>query len=470
MSAAEPVSSPTPPRNAAASASLLEASDASTGASALRKASVRLIPLIAIAYGVAYTDRVNISFAALQMNRDLHFSASAYGLGAGLFFISYAACEIPSNLLLVRFGARRWIARIMLTWGILAAGMLLVRTPAEFYAARFLLGMAEAGFFPGVVYYLSQWFPANMRARTVSQFYMALPLSSVVMGSIAGALLGLQGKLGLAGWQWLFLAEGLPAVLLSFAFFFFLPDTPADAKWLSPVERDWLVEQLRTDNSAVGAGAGSSPSEASESGGHAASVFHAILDPRVLQLGVLLFCIYIVDYAVKFTAPLIIRQITGFSDTKVGFTIAILGLLAAVSIVLNGMHSDRTNERYLHIAAPVLLMTAACVVSGLSVAPVAVLPAFAILFMGFTATAAPVWAIPSSFLTGKSAAAGIAAVNTIAILGGFVGPYWMGLAKDWTGNYQSGLLTMAAPELIGAAIVLHMWNQARKKPAVSAIK
>src|SRR3984957_14431332 len=193
MCAAEPVSSRTPPRNRAGSTSLLETSSAAVGASALRKASLRLIPLIAIAYGVAYTDRVNISFAALQMNRNLHFSASAYGFGAGLFFISYAACEIPSNLLLVRFGARRWIARIMLTWGILAAGMLLVRTPAEFYAARFLLGMAEAGVFPGVVYYLSQWFPANMRARTVSQFYMALPLSSVVMRSVAGALLGLQG-------------------------------------------------------------------------------------------------------------------------------------------------------------------------------------------------------------------------------------------------------------------------------------
>src|SRR5579871_6224915 len=194
-----------------------------TGRTALRKASVRLIPLIGIAYGVAYTDRVNISFAALQMNRDLHFSASAYGLGAGLFFLSYAACEIPSNLLLVRFGARRWIARIMLTWGLLAAGMMFVRTPREFYAVRFLLGMAEAGFFPGVVFYLSQWFPANVRARTVSRFYVALPLSSVFMGGLAGVLLNLQGRLGLAGWQWLFLAEGLPAVILSFVFFFFLP-------------------------------------------------------------------------------------------------------------------------------------------------------------------------------------------------------------------------------------------------------
>jgi MFS transporter, ACS family, tartrate transporter len=425
--------------------------DASVGRSALCKASLRLIPLIGIAYGVAYTDRVNISFAALQMNRDLHFTASAYGLGAGLFFLSYAACEIPSNLLLVRFGARRWIARIMLTWGLLAAAMMFVRTPAEFYAARFLLGMAEAGFFPGVVYYLSQWFPAAVRARTISRFYVALPLSSVVMGAIAGALLGLQGRMGLAGWQWLFVAEGLPAVLLSAVFFFFLPETPADAKWLSVAEHDWLVEQLRADNAAAG-----------EGGAHGAGVLHAILNPRVLLLGFLLFCLYIGDYAVKFTAPLIIQQITGFSNTNVGFVIAVLGLLGAASMVLNGMHSDRTNERYLHIAVPVLLMVAAFVVSGLSVAPIAVLPAFAVLFMGFTATGGPVWVIPSSFLTGKSAAAGIATVNMIAILGGFVGPYWMGLAKDWTGNYQSGLLTLAAPELLAAAIVLYMRRQARR--------
>jgi MFS transporter, ACS family, tartrate transporter len=444
MSAVEPVLPPT------------SEADNRIGAGALRKASWRLIPLISIAYGVAYTDRVNISFAALQMNRDLHFSASAYGLGAGLFFLSYAACEIPSNLLLVRFGARRWIARIMLTWGLLAAAMMFVKTPREFYAVRFLLGMSEAGFFPGVVFYLSQWFPAAVRARTISRFYVALPLSSVVMGAIAGALLGLQGRMGLAGWQWLFVAEGLPAVLLSAIFFFFLPNTPADAKWLTVAERAWLLDQLRTDNAAAG-GAGER--------GHAEGVFHAILNPRVLQLGFLLFCLYIGDYAVKFTAPLIIQQITGFSNTKVGFVIAALGLLAAASMVLNGNHSDRRNERYLHIAVPVLLMVAAFVVSGASIAAVAVLPAFAVLFMGFAATGGPVWVIPSSFLTGKSAAAGIATVNMIAILGGFVGPYWMGLAKDWTGNYQTGLLTLAAPELAGAAIVLYMRYQAMRSAA-----
>jgi ACS family tartrate transporter-like MFS transporter len=450
MSSVEPVPPPSPAQNAAAPPNSLHDGHGRIGGSALRKASCRLIPLISIAYGVAYTDRVNISFAALQMNRDLHFSASAYGLGAGLFFLSYAACEVPSNLLLVRFGARRWIARIMLTWGLIAMGMMFVRTPAEFYAARFLLGMSEAGFFPGVVFYLSQWFPATVRARTISRFYVALPLSSVVMGAIAGVLLGLQGRMGLAGWQWLFVAEGLPAVILSAAFFFFLPNTPADAKWLSAEERDWLVEQLRADDASAGEST------------HSEGVFHAILNPRVLQLGLLLFCLYIGDYAVKFTAPLIIQQITGLSNTKVGFVIAALGLLGAASMVLNGLHSDRTKERYLHVAVPALLMVAAFVVGGVSVAPIAVLAAFAVLFMGFTATGGPVWVIPSSFLTGKSAAAGIATINMIAILGGFVGPYWMGLAKDWTGNYQSGLLTLAVPELIGGATVLYMRQQAMR--------
>jgi ACS family tartrate transporter-like MFS transporter len=418
--------------------------DIAAGASALRKASVRLIPLIAIAYGVAYTDRVNISFAALQMNRDLHFSAASYGLGAGLFFLSYAACEIPSNLLLVRFGASRWIARIMFTWGLLAMSMILVKTPFQFYVVRFLLGMSEAGFFPGVVYYLSQWFPANMRARTVSQFYIALPLSSVFMGALAGVLLNLQGHMGLAGWQWLFLAEGMPAVILSAVFLFYLPNTPADAKWLTPEEREWLVNRLRDDNSAA-AGAG-----------HAEGVFRAILNPRVLLLGIYMLCTYIGFYAFSFSAPILIQQSTGFSNTRVGFVVAIFGMLGAASLVLNGQHSDRANERYLHIAVPVFLIAAAFVVGGFSTAPIFALPAYAIIFIGFNATAGPSWTIPSSFLTGKSAAAGIATANTIAIMGGFLGPYWMGLAKDFTGNYKTGLLTLAIPTVAGGVIVLLM--------------
>ena len=446
MSAVEPVPPPTPTRNLADAYSSMDERTDKIGAAALRKASVRLIPLIAIAYGVAYTDRVNISFAALQMNHDLHFSASSYGLGAGLFFLSYAACEIPSNLLLYRFGARRWIARIMITWGLLAMGMMFVKTPVQFYIVRFLLGMAEAGFFPGVVYYLSQWFPANVRARTVSRFYVALPLSSVFMGGLAGALLDLQGRMGLAGWQWLFLAEGLPAVILSVIFLAYLPNTPAEAKWLTAEERDWLIDRLRADNSAIGER-------------HSEGALRAILNPRVWQLGIYLLCIYIGFYAFSFSAPVLIQQATGLNNTNVGFAIAIMGILGALGLVLNGQHSDRAGERYLHLVVPCLLIAAAFVVGGLTVAPIFAIPAYAIIFIGFNATAGPSWAIASSFLTGKSSAAGIATANTIAIVGGFLGPYWMGRAKDFTGNYQTGLLTLAIPALAGAAIVLVMRHQ-----------
>src|SRR5450631_2792500 len=218
--------------------------DHAVGRAAVRKASLRLIPLFALGYGIAYMDRVNISFAALQMNRDLHFSATVYGFGAGLFFLSYAACEIPSNLLLVRFGARRWLARIMVSWGLVAMAMVFVRTPLEFYIARFTLGLAEAGFFPGVIFYLMQWFPAELRARSITRFYIGWPLSSVVMGVLAGALMGLNGRLGLSGWQWLFLIEGLPPVILGIAFLKLLPDSPATAPWLTGAERRAVVARL----------------------------------------------------------------------------------------------------------------------------------------------------------------------------------------------------------------------------------
>ncbi len=439
MGPAEPLKGVQPPGHVSLSANV------AVGHSALRKASVRLIPLIAIAYGVAYTDRVNISFAALQMNRDLGFSARNYGFGAGLFFLSYAACEIPSNLLLVRFGARRWIARIMFTWGLLAMGMMLVRTPLQFYVVRFLLGMAEAGFFPGVVFYLSQWFPASVRARTMSRFYVALPLSSVVMGAIAGVLLNLQGRMGLAGWQWLFLAEGLPALILSVIFLAWLPNTPADAKWLTAGERDWLVEQLRADNAVVGS--------------HVRGVLRSILNPRVWQLGMFLLSIYIGFYAFSFSAPVMIQQVTGMSNTNVGFVISAMGILGALAMVLNGQHSDRAGERYLHLAVPVLLIAAAFVVGGLSAAPLVALPAYAVIFIGFNATGGPSWAIPSSFLTGKDAAAGIATANTLAIVGGIIGPNWMGIAKDLTGNYQTGLLTLAVPTLVAVGIALWMRHE-----------
>lgn len=422
--------------------------DFDIGRSAIRKAMWRLIPLIALGYGTAYMDRVNISFASLQMNRDLHFSATVYGFGAGLFFLSYAACEVPSNLLLVRFGARRWLSRIMLTWGLLAIGMMFVKTVPQFYVMRFLLGMAEAGFFPGVVFYLMQWFPPEMRARAISRFYISLPLSSAVMGSIAGALLDLQGRLGLAGWQWLFLVEGLPAIALSVVFFLLLPDTPADAKWLDPTEQAWLTNRIRVD---------------AASGGHAQSVIKALLDPRVLQIGLVFLCQLAVTYAYQFSAPAILQRVTGLSTTVVGFLIAGMGVAGALAMVLNGMHSDRAGERYWHVILPFVMMAAGYAVAGLFGRPWLVVPALAVSVITYSALQGPLLSIPPTFLKGKTMAAGIAAMNTLGMLGGFIGPYWMGIAKDLTGDYQHGLLTLTFPSLIAAGIILVMWRNARRQ-------
>jgi ACS family tartrate transporter-like MFS transporter len=426
--------------------------DERVGVAAVRKAAWRLIPLIALGYGTAYMDRVNISFAALQMNRDLHFSATVYGFGAGLFFLSYSVCEVPSNLLLVRFGARRWLARIMLTWGLLAIGMMFVKTPAQFYVMRFLLGVAEAGFFPGVVYYLMQWFPPSTRARAISGFYISLPLSSVVMGSIAGGLLNLQGKFGLAGWQWLFLVEGLPAIVLSAVFLLGLPDTPADAKWLRPEEQRWLLDQIRID---------------AASGGHGDDVLRALRDPRVLQMGLLFLCMLGANYAYAFSAPAILKKLTGFSTTNVGFLIAFTGLLGALAMLWNARHSDRGGERYWHVIVPFLVMAAAFAVGGVSSAAWIAVPALSITVIANSALQGPNLSLPSTFLKGKSMAAGIAAMNMIGMLGGFIGPYWMGVAKDLTGDYQRGLLTLTIPSLAAAGIMLLMRRNAMRQGGAS---
>jgi MFS transporter, ACS family, tartrate transporter len=425
------------------------------GRSAMRKANWRLIPLIATGYCCAYIDRVNISFASLQMNRDLHFSASIYGLGAGLFFLSYSACEVPSNLLLVRFGARRWLARIMFTWGLLAIAMMFVRSPRQFYVLRFLLGIAEAGFFPGVVYYLMQWFPPEMRARAISRFYVSLPIASVVMGAVAGVLLNLQGKLGLAGWQWLFLVEGIPPVLLSILFFTQLPDTPADAPWLTPAERGWIIDQIESD---------------AAQGGHSHDVGRALSDRRVWLIAAVFLFELGCSYAYIFSAPAILLKLTGFSVTHVGFLISCFGLLGAAAMILNALHSDRRNERYWHIIIPFLIMAAGYLTAGLSTRPWLAVPGLALSVIAYASLQGPMLAVPSIFLKGRSAAAGIAAMNMVGMLGGFIGPYWMGVTKDFFGNYQRGLLTLALPSLGAASIMLIMLRQSRRAGLIECEK
>ncbi len=416
----------------------------------MRKATWRLIPLIAFGYGVAYMDRVNISFAQLQMNRDLHFSATVYGLGAGLFFLSYAICEIPSNMLLYRIGARRWLARIMFTWGLLAMAMMFVRTPWQFYTMRFLLGIAEAGFFPGVLYYFTQWFPVGLRARTISRFYISLPLSSVVMGGVAGALMNLEGTLGLAGWQWLFLVEGLPAVLLSGVFLKLLPDTPAHAPWLSVPERTWIADQLAAENASAVPGTDTS---------HSAGFGAALRDSRVWLFGMAGMLMLGTSYAYTFSAPVILQQLTSLSITNVGYLISGMGLLGALGMLLNAWLSDRDGKRYMHVIVPCVLESACFVVVALSVNPWIAVPCFALMYFMQNAMQGPLLALPTIFLKGKSAASGLATINMVSMLGGVLGPSLMGWARDFTGSYQSGLGALSVTILGTGAIMFVLRSQ-----------
>jgi ACS family tartrate transporter-like MFS transporter len=426
------------------------------GKSANRKAGLRLIPLIGIGYGLAYIDRLNLSFASLKMNRDLHFSASVYGLGAGLFFIGYALFEIPSNLLLLRFGAKRWLARIMFTWGLLAAAMMFVRTPLEFNVLRFLLGVAEAGFFPGVIYYLTIWFPARRRARAVSRFYIAMPLSSVVMGAVAGWLLGMGGKFGLAGWQWLFLLEGMPAVAFSFVMLRLLPDGPDKAAWLTPEEKAWLQNQLKFEGDRAHLG-------------HQAGILQALLSPKVWMIGAFFLCALTANYAYGFSAPAILQDATGWSVTHVGYLVACLGIAGAVAMLLNGAHSDRTGERALHCIVPCVIMALSFITASYARTPWIVVAALGSSFISFQSMQGPALTVPTQFLAGRAAAAGIATMNMITMFSGFIGPNWMGIMKDHTGSYQAGLRGLALPSLAAAAIMFVL-TQSLKRPAPSLLR
>jgi ACS family tartrate transporter-like MFS transporter len=425
------------------------------GESAQRKAAWRLLPVIGVGYGLAYMDRINVSFASLQMNKELHFSAAVYGFGAGLFFIGYALCEVPSNLLLLRFGARRWLARIMFTWGLLAAAMMFVRTPLEFNVLRFLLGMAEAGFYPGVVYYLTLWFPARMRARAVSRFYVSLPLSSVVMGTLAGWLLGLSGKLGLSGWQWLFLVEGLPTAVFSLVILKMLPDNPAKAAWLTADEKAWLESQLKADGAKAHLD-------------HTAGVAQALLSPKVWMIGAYFFFALTTSYAYSFSAPAILVGVTGWSTTNVGFLVACFGLAGAAGMMLNSAHSDRSGERALHCIVPCVVMAAGYLTASYAKVPWLVVAALAASFTAFMAMLGPANAIPMQFLAGRAAAAGLAAMNTITMFAGFVGPYWMGVMKDYTGSYQVGLRGLVLPCLLAAGTMFALTRSLARRPAAPA--
>jgi ACS family tartrate transporter-like MFS transporter len=407
----------------------------------------RLLPFLLLLYIISWLDRVNVGFAKLQMNGDLGLSDTAYGLGAGIFFIGYGLCEIPSNLLLVRYGARIWIARIMITWGLISAGMMFVQGPWSFYVLRFLLGVAEAGFLPGIIYYLSQWFPRTYRAKAVSWFMIGIPLSIVFGGPLSGWLLGFDGHLGLRGWQWMFLLEGLPAVVLGFVVLGVLTEQPADAKWLRLEQREWLAQRIANEHSEAHAR-------------HGVGLRQALLHPTVWLLALIMFCCQTGSYGLTLWVPTIVKNLSGFSDLQVGFFSAIPYIAAAIGMVLIGRSSDMSGERFLHIAIPSIVGAAGFVATGLITAPAAAMIALSIAAVGDYGTRGPFWALPGKFLVGSAAAGAIALINSMGAFGGFVGPYAVGVLKDATGSFTSPLFLLAGILLAGAVLTM-MLRKAR---------
>jgi ACS family tartrate transporter-like MFS transporter len=406
----------------------------------IAKVSARFLPLLILCYFVAYLDRVNVSFAALTMRPDLGLSATAYGLGAGIFFLAYFLFEVPSNLLLVRYGARTWIARIMFSWGLLSGAMAFIGGETSFYVLRVLLGIAEAGFFPGIIFFLTLWFPAAYRARIIGYFMTAIPLSSVIGAPVSGLLLGLHGFLGVRGWQWLFIIEALPALILSGVVFFYLTDRPADASWLDADERAWLNSRLgqeQKEREAV----------------HHSGVIQVLVNPKVLALGAVYFGVVATNYGLTFFLPQIVQGF-GLSNVSIGFVSALPYLVGVIGMVVWGRRSDRTLERRFHLAFALLIAAAGMAASTAFNDPGMKMLGFSIAGFGIFASMPVFWTLPTAFLSGTAAAGGIAMINSIGNLAGFAAPYAMGWIKDATGSYTGGLLSLSACGVIAIMIVL----------------
>jgi ACS family tartrate transporter-like MFS transporter len=409
--------------------------------SALRKTTRRLIPFLFVLYIAAWLDRVNVGFAALQMNSELEFSSEAFGFGSGIFFLGYCLFEVPSNFLMHRIGARLWIARIMISWGLVAAAMAYVRTPAAFYTLRFLLGVAEAGFFPGVIYYLSLWFPSADRARAIAAFMLAIPIAALIGGPMSGAMLSLDGACGLSGWQWLFLLEGLPSVALGFWVLAYLRNGPQDASWLTPEEQLALARRLTEEQRAIAAT-------------HDIQPIAALKDLTVWHLGSIFFLANLGFYAYAIWSPQIIKSFVGASNLMVGVISGAISAVVIVVMLLNSAHSDRSGERKIHVAIPLFAM--ACGFTGAAsfgVSPLAIV-ALALVPIGMGAAYGPFWSMPTTFLSGRAAAGGIAMINTIVNLSGFAGPTLVGWLKGRSGGYSTGLWLFGLASLAAAGVTL----------------
>jgi ACS family tartrate transporter-like MFS transporter len=410
------------------------------GARAIARVRRRLIPFLALLYFVAYIDRINVGFAALQMNAALGLSPLQYGRGAGIFFLGYFLFEVPSNLALARIGARIWIARIAIVWGLVSMTTMFVVGPRSFNAVRFLLGAAEAGFFPGIVLYFTYWFPARERARAVAQFSMASMAAGIVGAPLSGALLSLRDVAGLDGWQWLFFVESLPAIVLGIIALFYLDDGPARARWLPDDEKRWLVDAVDRERRSL------RPQEATVRAG--------LLDPGVWRLALVLFLIVTSGYGFSFFLPQIVKRLSGGSDFAVGLWTAVPFTVAALGMITVATHSDRTGERRLHVAGCAALAAAGLAASSFSGSPLIALATLAIAAIGLYSATPPFWSLPTGFLRGDGAAAGIGLINSIGNLGGFVGPYLMGWMQGISGDFRVGLRVLAVSAVCSGLLVL----------------
>ena len=409
----------------------------------MKRVSLRLIPFLFVLYVFNFIDRSNVGIAALQMNRDLGFSAAVFGLGAGIFFIGYVLFEVPSNLLLLKVGVRRWVARIMVTWGILATAMMFVQTPMQFYTVRFLLGVAEAGFFPAIIYYLSQWYPASMRARSLSWFLIAIPLSGAIGGPLGGWLLGFNGVLGLTGWQWLFLVEGVPSILLGFVVLSYMTEKPEDAHWLPENQRTWLVGQLQRERETSPAAHGMPP-------------LRALVHPLIWLAALPELLVTTAGYAYLFWGPTLIREQLQLSYAGTGLVTAGIAVLCTIGMLAVGASSDRSGERVLHSAACAAVLAAAAFGAAMLTDPMARIGALILMQVAVTSFLAPFWTLPTIILSGSSAAVGIALVNAIGNVGGFIGPILIGFVRTKTGGDSGAFMTLGVMAFVAALICASM--------------
>jgi D-galactonate transporter len=412
-------------------------------AATYRKVAWRLLPILFVCYVLAYLDRVNVGFAKLQMQSDLGFSDTVYGIGAGIFFIGYFLFEVPSNLILERVGARIWIARILMVWGLVSAGTMFTRSETTFYVLRFVLGVAEAGFFPGIILYLTYWFTRAHRARMVAAFMTAITLSGIVGGPMSGWILArFSGVLDLAGWQRLYLLEGLPSVAMGLVVLFGLDDGPESASWLSPSEKELLLRRVREEETL----------KAREEAHR--SILDAFRSPRLWLFAVVYFCVVMGLYGISFWLPQILAETVTRDPWRIGLLTALPWAASAAVMILVGRHSDRTGERRWHVAVPAIVAGAAFAASALpEVTPLTSFAALIVATCGVMAAVSCFWSLPTAFLSGTAAAAGIAWINSLGNLAGYVSPFVVGRVRDETGSMEAALLVLSGSLLLAGLLV-----------------